>query len=49
MKHKLKTKKRQDFLKFRRVLRMMSKGFHLSTEGLDKIRILRESPSAKET
>ena len=48
-KHKLKTRKRQDFLKFRRVLKMMSEGLHLSTEGIKEIRILRESPSAKET
>ena len=48
-KHKLKTRKRQDFLKFRRVLKMMSEGLHLSTEGINEIRILRESPSTKET
>ena len=47
--HKLKTKKRIDFLKFRRVLKMMSEGLHLSTEGLEEIRILRESPATKET
>ena len=48
-KYKLKTRKRQDFLKFRRVLKMMSEGLHLSTEGINEIRILRESPSTKET
>ena len=47
--HKLKTKKRVDFLKFRRVVKMMSEGLHLSTEGLKEIRILRESPSTRET
>ena len=39
--HKLKTKKRQDFIKFRRILLMMKKGQHLTPEGLlmvDKIR-----------
>ena len=36
-KHKLKTRKRQDFLKFRRVLKMMSEGLHLSAEGIKEI------------
>ena len=37
-KHQLKTRKRVDFAKFRRVLLMMEKGEHLSNEGLEKIR-----------
>ncbi len=37
-KHPLKTKKRQDFMIFRRVLLMMSRGEHLTPEGLEKIR-----------
>ena len=38
MSHPLKTKKRQDFLKFREVLLMMEKGEHLKEEGLERIR-----------
>ena len=37
-KHKLKTKKRVDFMKFRRVLLKMERGDHLTQEGLDEIR-----------
>ena len=37
-KHQLKTKKRVDFAKFRRVVLMIEKGEHLSLEGLEKIR-----------
>lgn len=37
-KHPLKSKKRQDFQKFRKVLLMMEKGDHLTEEGLNKIR-----------
>ena len=37
-KHPLKTKKRQDFLKFRKVLLLMEKGRHLSEEGVEEIR-----------
>ncbi len=36
-KHKLKTKKRIDFLKFRRVCLMMKEGRHLEKEGLLEI------------
>ena len=36
-KHKLKTKKRIDFLKFRRVCLMMKRGIHLEKDGLVKI------------
>ncbi len=37
-KHPLKTKKRQDFIRFRRVLLMMARGEHLTPEGLERIR-----------
>ena len=38
MKHPLKSKKRQDFLKFRKVVLMMEKGEHLTDEGIERIR-----------
>ena len=38
LEHSLKTKKRVDFQKFRRVCLMMEKGEHLTEEGLDEIR-----------
>ena len=38
VKHPLKTKKRLDFQKFKRVLRMMQAGEHLTPQGLEKIR-----------
>jgi hypothetical protein len=41
-KHSLKTKKNVDFLKFRRVLLMMQRGDHLTTEGIEEIRKLKE-------
>jgi hypothetical protein len=37
-KHPLKSKKRQDFMKFRRVLRMMAAGDHLTPHGVEEIR-----------
>ena len=37
-KHSLKSRKRVDFMKFRRVLRMMAAGDHLTAEGVDRIR-----------
>ena len=37
-KHKLKTRKRIDFAKFRRVLLLMEKREHLTADGLEKIR-----------
>jgi len=36
--HPLKSKKRVDFLKFRKILQLMNKGEHLASEGLVKIR-----------
>ena len=40
LKHQLKSKKRVDFLKFRRVVRMMEAGEHLTEEGLEAIRAI---------
>ena len=37
-KHPLKTRKRVDFAKFRKVLLLMEKGDHLHSDGLEKIR-----------
>jgi hypothetical protein len=37
-KHPLKTKKRLDFLKFRKILMMMQRNEHLTPEGIEKIR-----------
>ena len=37
-KHPLKTKKRQDFLKFRKVLLLMAQERHLTEEGVEEIR-----------
>jgi hypothetical protein len=37
-KHPLKTKKRQDFAKFRRILLLMEAGGHLTREGVEEIR-----------
>jgi hypothetical protein len=41
-KHKLKTKKRIEFEKFRRVLLLMDRGEHLTQVGLDEIRRVAE-------
>ncbi len=37
-KHQLKSKKRTDFAKFRKVLRKMDVGEHLTSEGIEEIR-----------
>ena len=37
-KHPLKSKKRLDFLKFRRILLLMQRGEHLTAEGIERIR-----------
>jgi LAGLIDADG DNA endonuclease family protein len=37
-KHSLKSKKKVDFIKFRRILQLMKNGEHLATEGIEKIR-----------
>ena len=42
-KHQLKTRKRVDFAKFRRVVRLMDKGEHLTPEGLEKIRHIKQT------
>ncbi len=39
-KHPLKTKKRLDFLKFRRILLMMERNEHLTPEGIEKIQAI---------
>jgi LAGLIDADG endonuclease len=36
--HPLKSKKRVDFLKFRRILQLMTMGEHLRSEGIERIR-----------
>ncbi len=41
-KHKLKTKKRMDFLRFRRALLLVSRGEHLTPDGLATLRKLAE-------
>ncbi len=38
--HPLRSKKRVDFAKFRRVLQLMNRGEHLRTDGLEKIRAI---------
>ena len=38
--HPLKSKKNVDFAKFRKVLQLLSKGEHLSSEGIEKIRAI---------
>jgi hypothetical protein len=53
-KHKLKTKKRIAFERFRDAVLLIEKGDHLTPKGLEKLRKLREginrvSPSQKET
>ena len=56
--HPLKSKRRIDFLKFRRILQLMKQGEHLRREGIEKIRAIastmntgreRESPAPPET
>ena len=42
-KHQLKTRKRVDFAKFRKVVLLMEKGEHLTPEGLEKIRQIKTS------
>jgi hypothetical protein len=57
-KHSLKSRKRQEFESFRRVVLMMERGEHLTEDGLEKIRAIaekmnrgrpRESPAPLET
>ena len=42
-KHQLKTRKRVDFQKFRKVILMMEKREHLTEEGLEKIRQIKST------
>ena len=42
-KHKLKTRKGVDFLKFRKVILLIEKGEHLKADGLEKIREIKKS------
>ena len=46
-KHKLKSKKRVDFERFRHVLHMMSRGEHLTKKGLEKIRAISQMMNRK--
>ena len=57
-KHPLKSKKRVDFARFRKILRLIKQGKHLKAEGIQEIREIasvmntgseRESPSSLET
>ena len=41
-KHELRSKKRVDFIKFRRILLLMERGLHLTTEGIAEIRAITE-------
>ena len=42
-KHKLKTRKRVDFEKFRRAILLIEKGEHLQADGLEQIRQIKKS------
>ena len=42
-KHQLKTRKRVDFAKFRKVILLMEKGEHLTLEGVEKIREIKQT------
>jgi LAGLIDADG endonuclease len=46
-KHLLKTRKRVDFIKFREIVTLMSRGEHLSSGGVDKIRAITEQMNRK--
>jgi hypothetical protein len=46
-KHLLKTRKRVDFIKFREIVILMSRGEHLSSEGVEKIRAIAEQMNRK--
>ena len=46
-KHQLKTKKRIDFVKFRKVVRLMEDGAHLEPEGLERIREIKNQMNLK--
>ena len=46
-KHKLKTRKRVDFVKFRKIVLLMDKEEHLSLDGLEKIRKIKSTMNSK--
>ena len=46
-KHPLKTRKRVDFIKFREIVILMSRGEHLQSEGVEKIREIAEQMNRK--
>jgi hypothetical protein len=57
-KHRLKSKKRVDFARFRKILHLINQGKHLSRQGIEEIRAIasamntgseRESPASLET
>jgi hypothetical protein len=45
--HELKTLKRQDFISFRRVIRLMEEGKHLTVEGLSEIRAVTDKMNTR--
>ena len=47
-KHQLKTRKRTDFQKFRRVVLMMEKGEHLTADGLEQIQAVKSQMNVSE-
>ena len=46
-KHQLKTRKRVDFIKFREIVNLMSRGEHLDSEGVERIRAIAEQMNRK--
>jgi len=46
-KHLLKSRKRVDFIKFREIVNLMSRGEHLTREGVEKIRAIAEEMNRK--
>ena len=46
-KHPLKTRKRVDFIKFREIVLLMSRGEHLKSEGVESIRAIAQEMNRK--
>jgi hypothetical protein len=46
-KHPLKSRKRVDFIKFREIVSLMSRGMHLTGEGVEQIRAIAEQMNRK--
>jgi hypothetical protein len=46
-KHPLKSRKRVDFIKFREIVILMSRGDHLTSEGVERIRAITEEMNRK--